>query len=147
LIFTLLSLKKYIFCLIFAAITSLSSFGQTPVGVWLTFDDETNEQKSQIRIEEQGGRLFGKIIGISRASLNHRCDKCSDHRKDQYILGMVIIEDMALIDGHWQGGRVLYPRQGRWYSLKFWLAEGDPNTLVVRGSVGPFYKTQYWKRA
>lgn len=131
--------------LCFAAFTKPSS-AQTPVGVWLTYDDETGEQKSQIELYKQDDKLFGKIVHLSRASLNHLCDKCESERKDKPILGMVIIENMVLRDGFWQDGRVLYPRHGKWYSFRFWLADKDPHTLVVKGSWGPFYRTQYWKR-
>lgn len=120
---------------------------QTPVGIWATFDDETGEQKATVEIYPEKDKLFGKITSVSRPSLNHRCDKCEGTRKDQYVVGMVIIEDMVASDGYWQGGQILFPRQGRWYGLKFWLADGDPNTLVIRGNIGPFYRTQYWRRA
>ena len=33
----------------------------TPVGAWQTIDDETSEVKSQIRIDESGGVLSGRI--------------------------------------------------------------------------------------
>lgn len=120
--------------------------GHSPLGTWLTTDDETGEEKSHIQIYEHEGKQFGRIIRVMRESLNHLCDKCEGERRNQPVLGMVIIESMSLRDGHWQGGRVLYPRQGRWYKLKYWLKPGDPNTLVVRGSFGPVYRTQYWRR-
>ena len=118
----------------------------SPLGTWLTTDDETGEAKSHIELYAVGDKIFGKISRLLRPSLNHNCDKCDGERKNQPVLGMVIIEDMQLSGGHWQHGRVLYPRQGKWYSLKFWLKDGDINTLAVRGSFGPFYRTQYWKR-
>ena len=126
--------------------SSLSVAAQTPVGVWLTYDDETGEQKSQIEVYEQNNKLFGKIVHLSRASLNHDCDKCEGERKDKPILGMVVIENMTLRDGFWQDGRVLFPRRGKWYGCQFWLAENDPDILVVKGNWGPFYRTQQWKR-
>ena len=130
----------------------LPLFGQTsvhpasPIGTWMTTDDETGEVKSHIQIYDQNGKQFGKITKLMRENLNHPCDQCTGERKDQPVLGMVIIENMELRDGCWQQGRVLYPRQGKWYNLKYWLKEGDGNTLVVRGSFGPFYRTQYWSR-
>lgn len=126
---------------------SLHSNAQTSaIGTWVTRDDETGEAKSHIQLYEQNGLVFGKIVKLLRPSLAHNCDQCSDYRKDQPILGMVIIENMQYSDGYWSKGRVLYPKQGKWYNLKFWLKEGDPNTLVVRGAFGPFYRTQYWGR-
>ena len=118
----------------------------TPVGTWQTADDETGEAKSHIRIFEKDGKQYGKIIKLLRESLNHPCDMCSGERKNQPILDMVIIEDMQFDKGYWQRGRILYPRQGKWYNLKYWLKEDNPDILVVRGSFGPLYRTQYWQR-
>lgn len=116
------------------------------LGTWVTTDDETGEAKSHIQLYEQNGKVYGKIVKLLRPSLAHNCDECEDYRKGQPILGMVIIENMQYNEGMWSKGKVLYPKQGKWYGLKFWLKEGDANTLVVRGSVGPFYRTQYWHR-
>ncbi len=118
----------------------------SPLGTWLTTDDETGEAKSHIQIFEKDGRQYGKIIKVMRNSLNHPCDKCDGERKNKPVLGMVIIENMALSEGFWQGGRVLFPKQGKWYNLKYWLQPGNSNMLVVRGCMGPFYRTQYWSR-
>ena len=144
-------MRKFFFwatvlCCCTAAYSQTSSKSFSPVGVWLTTDDETGEAKSHIQIYEHSGMQYGKIIKLLRANLNHKCDQCTGDRKDQPMLGMVIIEDMALHNGCWQDGRVLYPRQGKWYNLKYWLKDGDANTLVVRGSFGPFFRTQYWHR-
>lgn len=116
------------------------------VGTWLSTDDETGEEKSHIRIFEKDGKQFGQIVRVMRESLNHPCDKCEGERRNKPILGMVIIENMIFHEGYWQGGRVLFPKQGRWYKLKYWLKPGNPNELVVRGYIGPLYRTQYWRR-
>ncbi|MCC6462962.1 MAG: DUF2147 domain-containing protein [Saprospiraceae bacterium] len=124
----------------------VSGARHSALGTWLTTDDETGEVKSHILIFEKDGKQFGQVIKVLREGINHLCDKCEGHRKNQPVLGMVIIENMTLRDGSWQGGRVLFPKQGKWYDLKYWLQPGNPNMLVVRGNFGPFYRTQYWKR-
>ena len=142
--------KHLLFLVCLSGITPL--FGQitsvlpSPVGTWQTADDETGEVKSHIRIYEKDGKQFGQITKLMRESLNHPCDQCTGERKDQPVLDMVIIEDMELKDGFWQRGRILYPKQGKWYNLKYWLKADDTNVLVVRGSFGPIYRTQYWQR-
>ena len=117
-----------------------------PLGTWSTIDDETGEVKSHILIFEKNGKQYGKVIKVMREGINHPCDKCEGARKDQPVLGMVIIENMTHKDGHWQGGRVLFPKEGKWYNLKYWLEPGNADKLVVRGYLGPFYRTQYWQR-
>lgn len=121
------------------------SFAQSPLGTWVSIDDESGKEKSQVYIYEVNGKQYGKIVRLITAP-NHTCDKCTDYRKDQPILNMIIIEDMVWANGLGQGGRALYPKQGKWYPLKYWLKEGDPNTLVLRGSWGPFFRTQEWRR-
>jgi uncharacterized protein (DUF2147 family) len=136
------------YCIVVTVLTiflSQATTAQSTLGAWAAVDDETGLEKSHVLIYEQDGKQYGRITRLIQAP-NHLCDKCSDHRKDQPILNMVIIEDMKLIDNCWQGGKVLYPRQGKWYTLKYWLKEDDPDTLVLRGSWGMLYRTQYWTR-
>lgn len=133
--------------LLFPAITRVPGQStSSPLGTWLTTDDQTGEVKSHIRIFEKEGKQFGQVIKVTRQSLNHLCDKCDGERRNKPILDMVIIENMTFYDGYWQGGRVLFPKQGKWYNLKYWLQSGNTNLLVVRGYLGPFYRTQYWRR-
>lgn len=118
---------------------------QTPIGKWATIDDQTGQTKSHVEIFEQNGKHFGKIVQLLSAE-NHNCDRCTDHRRDQPILGMVILENSSWQNGLGQGGKVLFPKQGKWYDVKYWLAEGDPDTLILRGYWGFLYRTQTWKR-
>ena len=54
----------------------------TPVGVWKTFDEDSKQEKSLVRIVESGGVLSGKIDKIFDAAKQDAiCDKCSDERK------------------------------------------------------------------
>ena len=130
---------------LFAVLCTHFLTAQSTLGHWASIDDETGLEKSQVLIYEQDGKQYGRIIRLVNAP-NHLCDKCTDYRKDQPILNMVVIENMENKDNCWQGGKVLYPRQGKWYDLKYWLKEDDPDTLVLRGSWGMFYRTQYWTR-
>ena len=44
----------------------------------------------------------------------------------------------------WVGGKILDPGNGSTYSSSLWLLDED--TLKVRGYLGPFYRSQVWKR-
>jgi uncharacterized protein (DUF2147 family) len=115
-------------------------------GTWKTIDDETNEAKSYVELTESGGYLSGKITKLLKSGQDKKCDACPGERKDKPILNMVIVENMKIQDGYFQGGKILDPEKGKWYNCKMWLKDGDPNVLVVRGFVGVFYRTQYWYR-
>jgi uncharacterized protein (DUF2147 family) len=115
-------------------------------GTWKTIDDETNEAKSYITLSESGGRLQGQVSKLLKSAPDTKCDNCPGVRKNQLILGMIVLENMQLKDGYYQGGQILDPEKGKWYNCKIWLQSGDANVLVVRGHIGPFYRTQYWYR-
>ena len=138
-------MDKFFFAL-FLILSGGPLLGQTPFGVWKTVDDETGEAKSHVRIYEQNGLLYGQVAQLLKSSPDRKCDKCPGDRKNQPVLQMIVLENMKQKGGFWQSGRILDPEKGKWYSCNLWLKEGDPNTLVVRGYLGPFYRTQYWYR-
>ena len=137
---------KKLFSLLPALLLALAVQAQSIPGTWQTVDDETGEAKSHLQLYEQNGLLQGKVARLLKSAPDKKCEKCPDDRKNQPILGMVMVENMKLSGGYYQSGRILDPEKGKWYNCKMWLKEGDPNTLVVRGYLGPFYRTQYWKR-
>ncbi len=137
---------KYYLLPLFALLFCQWTHAQSIVGTWKTIDDNTGEARSYIQIYESGSKFYGKIDKLLRKPPSPVCDKCPDERKDQPLIGMIILIDMVLKDGMWQSGNILDPEKGKWYGCKMWLKEGDANTLVLRGSVGPFYRTQYWQR-
>ncbi|MDP1956039.1 MAG: DUF2147 domain-containing protein [Polaromonas sp.] len=128
----------------------ISGFAQmTPVGVWRNLDDKTGEAKAEIRIVEAGGVLSGKIdkrIGKD-IKPDDSCDQCSDDRKDKPILGLEIIRGAKKAEGKdvWEGGKILDPENGRNYSLRMTPIDAGKK-LEVRGSFGPFGRTQTWVR-
>ncbi len=121
----------------------------TPVGLWRNFDDKTGEAKAEVRISEAAGVLSGKIEKrlLKTAKPEDVCGKCSDDRKDQPLLGLEIIRGAkkAADQDLWEGGKILDPENGRSYTLKMTPIE-DGKKLDVRGSFGPFGRTQTWLR-
>ncbi|MBK8554707.1 MAG: DUF2147 domain-containing protein [Lewinellaceae bacterium] len=119
---------------------------QGPLGTWKTIDDDTQEAKSHLQLYESNGKIYGKVAKLLKSAPDKKCEKCPGERNMKPILGMVVVEGMALKGGYWQSGRILDPEKGKWYTCNFWLKDGDPNVLVVRGYIGPFFRTQYWYR-
>ena len=138
-------MKKIITTLAFFFIAVLA-FCQSPVGKWKTIDDETGEPKSHLELFEADGKLYGKVVKLLKSAPDKTCEKCPGERKDKPILGMIVLVNMILKDGYYQSGDILDPEKGKWYRCKLWLKSGDPNTLMVRGYIGPFYRTQTWHR-
>lgn len=122
--------------------------GATAVGLWKTIDDETGKPKGLVRIYEEYGELFGKlektlIVGDE----NKVCEKCTDERKDQPVVGMMIIRHMRAEDGAYADGDILDPHNGSVYRCKMHLEENGAK-LVVRGFIGIslFGRSQTWLR-
>jgi uncharacterized protein (DUF2147 family) len=121
----------------------------TPVGTWHTTDEKTKELKSEVQITEAGGVLTGKVTKLLRkeAKQDAVCDECTDDRKGKPMLGLEIIRGAKKADGKdvWEDGKIMDPENGKSYTLKMTPIEGG-RKLEVRGSIGPFGRTQTWVR-
>jgi uncharacterized protein (DUF2147 family) len=116
-------------------------------GTWKTIDDETGEAKSHVEINiSSDGVLSGKIVKLLLNPETTLCDRCPGDLKNKPVMQMVILKDMRLKDGYYQGGTILDPNNGKSYKCKLWLKANEPNVLELRGSIGPFYRTQQWYR-
>ncbi|MGH8035295.1 MAG: DUF2147 domain-containing protein [Lysobacterales bacterium] len=142
-------MKRALIATIFIA-TSFSVMAQsTPVGLWRSFDDKTGEPKAEVRITDAAGVLNGKIEKrlLPGAKPEDVCTECSDDRKDKPKLGLEVIRGAKKsVEGDvWEGGKILDPENGKSYTLKMTPIEGGKK-LEVRGSFGPFGRTQTWTR-
>ena len=120
----------------------------SPVGLWRNIDDKTGQAKAEIRITANAaGVLTGVIEKPLIKPVELLCSLCTDDRKDKPKLGMEVIRGAAKAEGKdsWEGGKILDPDNGKSYSLRLTLADGG-NKLDVRGSIGPFGRTQTWVR-
>nr|WP_312417213.1 DUF2147 domain-containing protein [Comamonas sp.] len=121
----------------------------SPVGLWRTFDEKSGEPKSEVRISDSGGVLSGKVEKLLRKGADTQavCDRCTDDRKGQPLVGLEIIRGAKQAQGKavWEDGKILDPENGSTYSLKLTPADNG-NKLDVRGSIGPFGRTQTWSR-
>lgn len=121
----------------------------SPVGNWHTVDEKTGEVKSQIRVTEANGTLTGSIAKLLRKDVKQDqvCDQCSDDRKDKPLIGMQIIRGAKKAEGKdvWEDGKILDPENGKTYGLRLTPIDGGKK-LEVRGSIGPFGRTQTWVR-
>jgi uncharacterized protein (DUF2147 family) len=120
----------------------------SPIGRWKTFDDKTGEARGIVRIYEQDGRFFGRLEQSFTAGADARvCSVCTDDRKNQPIIGLMIIRNVRLENGEYGGGDILDPDTGSVYRCKFHLEQGGTR-LVVRGFIGfsLLGRSQTWQR-
>ena len=127
---------------------ALAADAGSPVGEWKTFDDKNGKARAIVRIYEQDGKLFGKIErSLTPGAESRVCAVCTDDRKDQPMLGLVIIRNMKRTDDGYAGGDILDPDTGSVYRCKLHLDQGGAK-LVVRGFIGISLlgRTQTWER-
>jgi uncharacterized protein (DUF2147 family) len=134
----------------FALMAPLFALAQnTPVGLWRNVDDKTGEAKAEIRIVDSGGTLSGRIERrlLASSKPNAVCDECPGERKGKPMDGLEIIRGAKKDPGEdvWRDGKILDPENGREYTLRLTPVEGG-RKLEVRGSIGPFGRTQTWTR-
>lgn len=126
----------------------------TPEGLWRNIDDKTGEAKAEVRIRDIGGGVLNGALDkrLSKdAKPTDVCDECSDDRKGKPIVGLEIIRGARKAEGKdpaqpvWESGKILDPENGRNYTLRMTPIDGGKK-LEVRGSIGPFGRTQTWIR-
>ena len=132
---------------------SLAAHAQmSPVGLWRSIDDATQQPKAEIRISQTAA---GGLSGVVEKGLQNNpntdpnCNLCTDDRKGKPKIGLEIIRGGQQGDGKavWEGGKILDPENGKNYSLRLTPIEGGKK-LEVRGYIGApmLGRTQTWIR-
>jgi uncharacterized protein (DUF2147 family) len=121
------------------------------VGIWRTIDDETGKPKSMVKMYlAKNGKYYGTITELLNRGADEdkdpTCTVCpkDDYRHGQKIIGMKIVSNLNKKGGEYTGGTILDPKTGKIYGCKMWVEGKDK--LMVRGYLGPFYRTQTWER-
>ena len=121
----------------------------SPVGTWRSMDEKENTPKAQVKITEADGVVSGKVEALLRkgADPNQLCTECKDELKDKPMVGMTLISGVRKAEGKevWEGGKILDPENGKTYTVRLTPID-DGKKLEVRGSIGPFWRTQTWVR-
>ncbi|PNK60662.1 DUF2147 domain-containing protein [Psychrobacter sp. FDAARGOS_221] len=96
---------------------------------WQTYDD--GEPKAVVKITESGGTLTGKILSTVRP-------------EGKKFVGRTVISGLkADGGGKYSGGKITDPENGKTYRL---TAELSGNSLKLKGHLGPFSRSQTWKK-
>jgi uncharacterized protein (DUF2147 family) len=122
----------------------------TPVGLWKIIDDNTGKARGLMRIADVNGVFEGKLektFPKPGDEPNPRCEKCDGPRRNQPVLGMIILSGLTKQGDEFQGGEILDPENGTVYRAKIKLLDGGKK-LEVRGFIGfsLFGRSQVWLR-
>lgn len=96
---------------------------------WQTYDE--GKPKGVVKITESNGVLTGKLI-----SANTSAGK-------QYVGNTVIRNLKADGGGKYSGGTITDPAKGKDYRM---TASLSGSTLKLKGYIGPFSRSQEWKK-
>ena len=96
---------------------------------WQTFDE--GQPKGVVKITESNGVLTGKLIStVSEKGKKH--------------VGMTVISGLkADGGGKYSGGNITDPEKSKTYRL---TANLEGSTLNLKGHLGPFSRSQTWKK-
>ena len=125
-------------------------------GIYLTYDDETGKEKSQVKIHKSSnGRYVGEIVWLKEPKESNGKEKLDKNNpetrlKSRKILGLQILKDFTYdaTTDEWSGGTIYNPTSGKTYNcyMKF---EGG-KTLKIRGYIGKAWmglgKTAVWTK-
>ncbi|MEI6748302.1 MAG: DUF2147 domain-containing protein [Bacteroidales bacterium] len=125
------------------------------LGYYLTLDDDTKKEKSQVQIyKNSNGKYYGKIVWLKEPNENGK-PKLDKHNPDEKlqkraIMGLEMLKDFTYNKGdqEWSDGSIYNPTSGKTYNcyIKF---EGSTN-LKIRGYIGAAWmglgKTAMWTK-
>lgn len=119
-------------------------------GRWKTISDEDGKPRSIVRIENKAGSyeaFIEKVFFKPGEDTDPVCDKCTDARKGQKIIGLKIMNGLKRDGAGYEGGEILDPDNGKVYRAKMTLSP-DGRSLEVRGFIGVslFGRSQTWVR-
>ena len=116
------------------------------VGLWKTQDVDGHD-KFLVRVSQANGTYSSKIEKIIAGDPNEKCTLCPDDdaRKNQPLLGMVMIQGLKKNGDVYEEGTGLAPAKGKIYKAEVKLIEGGKKAEMT-AKVGFFSKTSTWVR-
>jgi uncharacterized protein (DUF2147 family) len=125
------------------------------VGYYLTYDDETGAEKSQVQIfKATNGKYYGKIVWLKEPNKNGK-PKVDDKNPEaklqsRPIMGLQILKEFTYnsSDNEWSDGSIYNPSSGKTYNC--YMNFESATRLKIRGYIGASWmglgKTAYWTK-
>ena len=137
--------RTFVLGFLMTLVASIAVAQNSPIGIWKTIDDATGAEKSHVEIYEQNGELFGKVVKLLERDDDPVCEECPGDKKNQPVVGLVIIENLKPYKDYWRKGNILDPENGNEYNCSIWFEDGNTEELKVRGKHWTgLYRTQTW---
>ncbi|MCR5386683.1 MAG: DUF2147 domain-containing protein [Treponema sp.] len=137
--------------------------GDPAEGYWISIDEKTNKPTAGWQIWVENGKLYGKMLSIADYPQDTLTNGGKGRHYENFMnnvdigtvktVGATWIWDLKkLEEGKWADGFIIDPGDGKRYKCRivFHKADGKKykqDTLEMRGEVGPFGRSQFWKSA
>jgi uncharacterized protein (DUF2147 family) len=139
----------------FATNVNAQSKADKILGYYLTYDDETGAEKSQVQIyKDSNGKYYGKIVWLKEPNKNGKPkvdDKNPDAKlKNRAILGLEMLKGFKFneSDNEWIDGSIYNPASGKTYNC--YINFESATKVKIRGYIGASWmglgKTAYWTK-
>jgi uncharacterized protein (DUF2147 family) len=132
-------------------------------GYWVSVDEKTGKVTAGWEIYQDGGKLYGKILGIVGYPPDVKADKCKESYQGFPVAGKVNqlpVKGTPWIfgltmdrPGQWSGGSVVDPESGSIYKCKITYRRANGSrykvdTLEMRGEIGlGIGRSQFWRKS
>ncbi|MHC1777497.1 MAG: DUF2147 domain-containing protein [Lentimicrobium sp.] len=125
-------------------------------GVYLTYDDETGKEKSQVKIHKaSNGKYVGEIVWLKEPKETNGKEKLDKNNPDpklqtRKLMGLQILKDFTYDpeDDEWSEGTIYNPSSGKTYNCYMKFESGK--SLKIRGYIGAAWmglgKTAVWTK-
>jgi uncharacterized protein (DUF2147 family) len=139
----------------FAGSANAQSKADKIVGYYLTYDDETGAEKSQVQIfKSTNGKYYGKIVWL-KEPLKDGKPKVDDKNPDaklqkRAIIGLEMLKGFTYneSDNEWNDGSIYNPSSGKTYNC--YINFETATKVKIRGYIGASWmglgKTAYWTK-
>jgi uncharacterized protein (DUF2147 family) len=141
--------------LAFASSANAQSKADKILGYYLTFDDETGAEKSQVQIyKDANGKYYGKIVWLKEPNKNGK-PKVDDKNPDvklqtRPVMGLEMLKGFKFdeSENEWSDGSIYNPSSGKTYNS--YINFESATKVKVRGFIGASWmglgKTVYWTK-
>lgn len=138
--------KLFIFLISSGLFLSIYPAPKSITGVWRTID-EKGRQKSLVKIYEEEGKIYGKIIALTEPYDKNGnlkvCTRCKGKNKNKTYIGLIIIKDLKNDGNSYSGGTIMDPQIGESYKCRL-KARGNHLEIYAYTNYRSVGRRQIW---
>jgi len=151
-----LTAALFVIAMAFASTSNAQVKPDKILGYYLTYDDETGAEKSQVQIyKDANGKYYGKIVWLKEPNNKDGKPKVDDKNpeaklKTRPVMGLEMLKGFSFdkSDEEWNNGTIYNPSSGKTYNC--YINFESATKVKIRGFIGASWmglgKTVYWTK-